>query len=185
MVDGFYDVYTISSSPLAQGKIPSMSDLQQISITDDVNYEVILVNCTTDYELHRLEQKAYAVSSESRSSDHGLIFSGLIQKIADIVVDRMGGPVGDADDMTRKWAARRNDLRCLLNTIILPLGQLDFGLSRHRALLFKVAAFFLSSNPVYYCNLCACFLFNAEKNPNFIDAAYIKIPFITFPLFVF
>ena len=144
MLDGFYDVYTICSSPLAQGKMPLLVDLQQVSVSGDVNYEVILVNRVHDLELQRLERRAYAASRESRVSDHGLIFSGLIQKIADIVVDRMGGAVGDADDMTRKWTTRRDELRCFLNTIILPLGHLDFGLSRHRALLFKVVAVFLT-----------------------------------------
>ncbi|PON56349.1 Mitogen-activated protein kinase kinase kinase [Parasponia andersonii] len=140
VVDGFYDVYTISSNSLAQGRMPLLADLQVLSVSDDVDYEVILVNRMVDPELRLLEKRAYAISMECRVSDHGLIFSGLIQKIADIVVDRMGGPVGDADEMTRKWTMRRNELRNLLNTIILPLGRLDFGLSRHRALLFKVLA---------------------------------------------
>ncbi|PON96040.1 Mitogen-activated protein kinase kinase kinase [Trema orientale] len=140
VVDGFYDVYTISSNSLAQGRMPLLVDLQVLSVSDDVDYEVILVNRMVDPELRLLEKRAYAISMECGVSDHGLIFSGLIQKIADIVVDRMGGPVGDADEMTRKWTMRRNELRNLLNTIILPLGRLDFGLSRHRALLFKVLA---------------------------------------------
>ncbi|XP_062099039.1 probable serine/threonine-protein kinase SIS8 isoform X2 [Humulus lupulus] len=140
VVDGFYDVYTVSSNSLAQGRMPLLVDLQVLSVSDDVDYEVILVNRMVDSELRQLEKRAYDISLECRVSDHGLIFSGLIQKIADIVVDRMGGPVGDADDMTRKWNMRRNLLRNSLNTIILPLGRLDFGLSRHRALLFKVLA---------------------------------------------
>ncbi|GMN35991.1 hypothetical protein TIFTF001_005679 [Ficus carica] len=140
VADGFYDVYTTSSNLIAQGKMPLLVDLQAISVSDDVDCEVILVNRMIDPELRHLEKRAHAISIECPVSDHGLIFSGLIQKIADLVVDRMGGPVGDADEMSRKWTSRRNDLRVLLNTIILPLGHLDFGLSRHRALLFKVLA---------------------------------------------
>lgn len=138
VVDGFYDVYTISSNSLAQGKMPLLVDLQVLSVSDDVDYEVILVNSMIDPELRQLEKRASALSMECQSSDHGLIFSELSQKIAGIVVDRMGGPVGDADEMTRKWTMRRNELRNFLGSIILPLGHLDFGLSRHRALLFKV-----------------------------------------------
>ncbi|XP_024021796.1 serine/threonine-protein kinase EDR1 [Morus notabilis] len=140
VLDGFYDVYTTSSNLAAQGKMPLLVDLQAISVSDDVDYEVILVNRMVDSELRRLEKRASAISLECPVSDHGLIFSGLVQKIADLVVDRMGGPVGDADEMNRKWTMRRNELRSLMNTIILPLGHLDFGLSRHRALLFKVLA---------------------------------------------
>uniref|UniRef100_A0A803NG18 non-specific serine/threonine protein kinase n=1 Tax=Cannabis sativa TaxID=3483 RepID=A0A803NG18_CANSA len=140
VVDGFYDVYTVSSNSLAQGRMPLLADLQVLSVSDNVDYEVILVNRMLDSELRQLEKRASDISLECQGSDHGLIFSGLIQKIADIVVDRMGGPVGDADDMTRKWTMRRNELRNTLKTIILPIGRLDFGLSRHRALLFKVLA---------------------------------------------
>ncbi|XP_022865400.1 probable serine/threonine-protein kinase SIS8 [Olea europaea var. sylvestris] len=52
----------------------------------------------------------------------------------------MGGPVSDAEDMSRRWKARSYDLQVFLNTIILPIGCLDVGHSRHRALLFKVLA---------------------------------------------
>ncbi|KAF5781355.1 putative non-specific serine/threonine protein kinase [Helianthus annuus] len=52
----------------------------------------------------------------------------------------MGGPVTDADEMLRKWTFRSYELRNLMNTIILPIGCIDVGLSRHRALLFKVLA---------------------------------------------
>ncbi|KAI7741588.1 hypothetical protein M8C21_019865 [Ambrosia artemisiifolia] len=52
----------------------------------------------------------------------------------------MGGPVSDADEMLRRWTARSYELRNTLKTIVLPLGSIDCGLSRHRALLFKVLA---------------------------------------------
>ncbi|XP_022754663.1 serine/threonine-protein kinase EDR1-like [Durio zibethinus] len=42
--------------------------------------------------------------------------------------------------MLRMWTSRSYELRNSLNTVILPLGRLDIGLSRHRALLFKVLA---------------------------------------------
>ncbi|KAL5559267.1 hypothetical protein UlMin_035478 [Ulmus minor] len=140
VVDGFYDVYAISSNSFAQGKMPLRAELQVMSVSDNADYEVILVDRMVDHELRRLEKKADDVSKECRFSEHGLILSGLVQKIANIVVKRMGGPVGDADELTRKWTNRRNELRSSLNTVLLPLGHLDVGLSRHRALLFKVLA---------------------------------------------
>lgn len=139
VLDGFYDVYGITSNSVIQGKMPLLVDLQAISVSDNVDYEVILVNRFTDPELRELEKRASIMSLESQVSD-GLVFSGLIQKIADIVVDRMGGPVGDADEMSNRWKRRSKELRNAQNTIILPLGCLDVGLSRHRALLFKVVA---------------------------------------------
>lgn len=131
VIDGFYDVYGITSNSVIQGKMPLLVDLQAITVSDTVNYEVILVNRLIDPELRELERKVYIMSN-------GLALHDLIQKIADVVVDRMGGPVDCADEMSRRWTRRSYELRSSLNTITLPLGCLDVGLSRQRALLFKV-----------------------------------------------
>ncbi|KAF2304346.1 hypothetical protein GH714_030305 [Hevea brasiliensis] len=141
VMDGFYDVYGITSNSAVQvqGKMPLLMDLQAISILDNIDYEVVLVNRFVDPELRELERKAYMMSLESRVSD-GMLLSGMIQKLADLVVDRMGGPVGDADEISTRWTRRSYELRNALNSIIIPLGRLDVGLSRHRALLFKVLA---------------------------------------------
>ncbi|XP_044471861.1 serine/threonine-protein kinase EDR1 isoform X3 [Mangifera indica] len=140
LVDGFYDVYGITSNSVTQGKMPLLVDLQALSLSGNSDYEVILVNRLIDPKLQELEKRVYNLSVECQLCDLGPILSGLIQKIADIVVERMGGPVGDADEICRRWISRRFKLRNLLNTNILPLGCLDVGLSRHRALLFKVLA---------------------------------------------
>ena len=132
VMDGFYDVCGITSNSIIQGNMPFLADLQTTSISDDVNCEVIMVNRLVDAELQELEKRAYIMSLESRVSD------GLIQKIADVVVNRMGGPVSDAYEMSSRWKRRSKELQNALNSIILPLGCLDVGLSRHRALLFKV-----------------------------------------------
>lgn len=138
VIDGFYDVYGISSN---SGKMPLLVDLEAISVSDNVDYEVILVNRTADKSLRQLEERVCHLSLECQALEMGSqIMSSLIQKFADIVVSEMGGPVSDADEMLRKWNRRSYELRKSLNTIILPLGSLDVGLSRHRALLFKVLA---------------------------------------------
>ncbi|OVA11719.1 Protein kinase domain [Macleaya cordata] len=138
--DGFYDVYGVTSNSLMQGKMPLLVDLQATSVSDNVDYEVVLVNRTADPALQQLERCADSLVLECRASELGPVVSGLLQKIANLVVDSMGGPVGNADEMLRRWAIRSNELRSSLNTIILPIGSLDVGLSRHRALLFKVLA---------------------------------------------
>ncbi|KAF7138375.1 hypothetical protein RHSIM_Rhsim07G0142400 [Rhododendron simsii] len=137
VMDGFYDVYGISSNSGVQGNMPLLLDLQAITVSDKVDYEVILVNRAIDPALRELEERVYAISVEQRDSEQGCI-SGLIQRIADLVVDRMGGQVSDADEMLKRWTLRGYELRKSLKSIILPLGCLDVGLSRHRALLFKV-----------------------------------------------
>ncbi|KAK4277346.1 hypothetical protein QN277_015359 [Acacia crassicarpa] len=140
VMDGFYDLNGFSSNLIERGKMPLLVDLQTASLSENVGCEVILVNRMVDIKLKQLEKKAFAVSKDYCLSGQGLISSGLLQKLADIVVNRMGGPVGDPDEMMKKWSARSHELRDSLRTIVIPLGCLDVGLSRHRALLFKVMA---------------------------------------------
>lgn len=137
VMDGFYDVYGIPSNSGVQGNMPLLLDLQAISVSENVNYEVIIVNRAIDPALRELEERVYAISVDQRVSEQGSI-GGLIQKVADLVVSRLGGSVSDADEMMKRWTLRGFELRNSLNSIILPLGCLDVGLSRHRALLFKV-----------------------------------------------
>jgi len=66
-------------------------------------------------------------------SELGLFF----QKLAD-VVNRMGGPVGNAAKIMKKWAMRSHKLPDSFRAFVLPLGCLDVRLLRHLALLFKV-----------------------------------------------
>ncbi|KAK9102579.1 hypothetical protein Sjap_019833 [Stephania japonica] len=140
VMDGFYDVYGIASDSTVSGKMPPLVDLQTNSISDDVDYEVILVNRIIDPVLQQLEQTTVSLAVQCRASEFGPVASGLVQKMADLVVGAMGGPVGDAFEMLNKWKVRSDELRTSLKTIVLPLGCLDVGLSRHRALLFKVLA---------------------------------------------
>ncbi|CAA2959682.1 serine threonine- kinase EDR1 [Olea europaea subsp. europaea] len=138
VIDGFYDVCGIESHLSSQAKMPSLVDLQLISILDHVGSEVVLVNRTLDTELRELEEKVYCMFKECLALESGTSF--LVQKIADLIVEKMGGPVNDAEEMLKRWRARSYDLQIFLNTIILPLGGLDVGHSRQRALLFKVLA---------------------------------------------
>ncbi|XP_068647472.1 probable serine/threonine-protein kinase SIS8 isoform X2 [Aristolochia californica] len=140
LTDGFYDVYGIISNSCPQRQLPSLVDLQAITVSDKVDYEVVLVNRMMDPALQQLERKVVSIAMECQSTVTSPIVSGLLQKIADLVVDSMGGPVGNTDDMLRRWTAQSNKLRMSLNSIVLPLGCLEVGLSRHRALLFKVLA---------------------------------------------
>ncbi|KAI3975407.1 hypothetical protein MKX01_004494 [Papaver californicum] len=139
VVDGFYDVYGTSFSS-AQGKMPLLVDLHAVSTSDNIDYGVILVDRSIDPALQQLERRAVSLFMECQTSGSDPIASGLVQKIADLVVEAMGGPVADADEMIRRWIDRSDELRRTLNTIVLPLGCFGIGLSRHRALLFKVLA---------------------------------------------
>ncbi|KAK6161953.1 hypothetical protein DH2020_001794 [Rehmannia glutinosa] len=140
VIDGFYDVCGIDSNLLVQAKMPSLLDLEAISVLNNVGYEVVSVNRAVDMELRELEERVHFMSMEYRALNRGLNTSFLVQKIADLIVERMGGPVSDVEEMFRKWKARNHELRMYFSTVILPLGSLDVGHSRQRALLFKVLA---------------------------------------------
>ncbi|XP_047941666.1 probable serine/threonine-protein kinase SIS8 [Salvia hispanica] len=140
VIDGFYDVCGINSSLVVPKKMPSLVELKAISPLEDVRCEVVLVNRADDVELRKLEERVFYMFVESQALDKTLSTSFLVQKIADLIVERMGGPVSDVEEMFRRWRARNHELRAYLNSVILPLGSLDVGHSRQRALLFKVLA---------------------------------------------
>ncbi|GFQ05389.1 serine/threonine-protein kinase ctr1 [Phtheirospermum japonicum] len=138
VIDGFYDICGIDSNLLVQTKMPSLLDLEEMSVLNNVGYEVLSVSRAVDMELRKLEERVYLMSMEHRALNGGLNTSFLVQKIADLIVARMGGPVSDVEEMFRRWKVRNHELRIHFNTVILPLGSLDVGHSRQRALLFKL-----------------------------------------------
>ncbi|KAH6804681.1 hypothetical protein C2S51_032928 [Perilla frutescens var. frutescens] len=140
VIDGFYDVCGIDSSLMLQAKMPSLVDLEAISVLNNVDYEVVSVNRAVDAELRKLEDIVHFMSMECLALNRNQCTSSLVQKIADLIVERMGGPVSDAEEMFWRWRARSHELRVHFNTVVLPLGSLDIGHSRQRALLFKVLA---------------------------------------------
>ncbi|KAH6792375.1 Protein kinase superfamily protein [Perilla frutescens var. hirtella] len=140
VIDGFYDVCGIDSTLVVPKKMPSLVELEAISPLEDTGCEVVFVNRAVDIELRKLEERVYYMSIECHALDKTLNTSFLVQKISDLIVERMGGPVNDVEEMFMRWRARIHELRIYLNTTVLPLGSLDVGHSRQRALLFKVLA---------------------------------------------
>ena len=132
-MNGFYDVYGLSENPGIQGKMPSLMDLE--SNAGNSGFEVIVVNRTIDPALEELLQIAHCVALDCPKGEVSL----LVQRLAEIVTEHMGGPVKDANIMLARWMERSTELRTSLHTSVLPIGTLKIGLSRHRALLFKVS----------------------------------------------
>ncbi|PIA31737.1 hypothetical protein AQUCO_04900198v1 [Aquilegia coerulea] len=134
VVDGFYDLYGLSMDPANQGKMPSLADLQ--TSHGDPSIEVVIVNRAIDPALDELHQVAHCIAVDCPTSDISL----LVHRLAELVTEHFGGPVMDANVTLTKWMEKTLDLRSSLHTSILPIGSLNIGLSRHRALLFKVLA---------------------------------------------
>lgn len=130
-MDGFYDVYNLSSDPASRGNMPSLTDLESDIGASD--YEVVIVNRKIDPALEELMQIAHCIELDCPTSEINL----LIQRLAELVTEHLGGPVRDANVILAKWIERSMKLRTSLHTSVLPIGSLRIGLSRHRALLFK------------------------------------------------
>ncbi|EPS65317.1 hypothetical protein M569_09459 [Genlisea aurea] len=134
MVDGFYDVHNLSSDPAVRENMPSLADLDNDNGAS--NYELVVVNRKIDPALEELLQIAHCIALDCPTTETSL----LIQRLAELVTDHLGGPVRDASIIFGKFMERRMELRASLHTVVLPIGSLRIGLSRHRALLFKALA---------------------------------------------
>ncbi|XP_048329349.2 probable serine/threonine-protein kinase SIS8 isoform X1 [Ziziphus jujuba] len=139
ILDGFYDLYGILMDSNSE-RMPSLVDLQGTSVSEGVTWEAVLVNKAADSNLLKLEQMALEMAVRSRSDSLVFVNSNLVRKLAVLVADYMGGPVGDPDNMLRAWRNLSYNLKGTLGSMVLPLGSLTIGLARHRALLFKVLA---------------------------------------------
>ncbi|XP_050380166.1 serine/threonine-protein kinase EDR1 [Argentina anserina] len=134
VVDGFYDVYGISADAAVQGKMPSLTNIEKN--LGRSAFEVSLVNRTIDPTLEELVQIAQCIAVDCPVTGVGV----LVQRLAELVSEHMGGPVKDANIILARWSERSSELRTSLQTSVLPIGFITIGLSRHRALLFKVLA---------------------------------------------
>ncbi|KAL0429538.1 UNVERIFIED_CONTAM: putative serine/threonine-protein kinase SIS8 [Sesamum radiatum] len=139
ILDGFYDLYGILTESTST-RMPSLVDLQGTPVSDDISWEAILVNRAADTKLLNLEQKALEMAFRFRSHSVNYVTHNMVQKLATLVSDHMGGPVGDPDRMLISWRNLSHTLKANHGSMVLPLGSLTIGLARHRALLFKVLA---------------------------------------------
>ncbi|KVI04610.1 Armadillo repeat-containing protein 3 and Serine/threonine-protein kinase CTR1 [Cynara cardunculus var. scolymus] len=139
ILDGFYDLYDISTQALSS-KMPSLVDLQGTPLSDNITLEAVLVNKATDVKLLRLEQSALEIAVKSTSESLSPSGHNMVQRLAALVSNHMGGPVGDPDKMLLAWRNFSYKLKATLGSIVLPLGSLKVGMACHRALLFKVLA---------------------------------------------
>ncbi|KAJ1691154.1 hypothetical protein LUZ63_015309 [Rhynchospora breviuscula] len=136
LLDGFYDLCNYSAQDtIVHGQMPSLLKLQTLPISQSMDVEVVLVDRSLDPTLQKLEKKAQDVFSQCK-----LDCIVLIQGIARLVVDAMGGTVENAEEIQRRWDQKRSELHSSLQSVVIPLGAISAGLSRHRALLFKVLA---------------------------------------------
>lgn len=139
ILDGFYDLYGVFTESTSE-RMPSLVDLQGAPMSDSVTWEAVLINKAADANLLKLEQTALEMAIKMGTESPISVNSYLVRKLAVLVSDHMGGPVGDPEKMLRKWRNLSYGLKATLGSMVLPLGSLTVGLARHRALLFKLLA---------------------------------------------
>ncbi|XP_074312229.1 putative serine/threonine-protein kinase SIS8 isoform X2 [Silene latifolia] len=139
ILDGFYDLYGVGFA-WESSKMPSLVDLQGTPFSEEIKWEAVLVNSAADANLLELEQKVLILAAKARSDPLPTGGVGLVQQLAIIVSDYMGGPVVEPDNILKAWRSLSYSLKSTLRSMVLPLGSLTIGLARHRALLFKVLA---------------------------------------------
>nr|CAB3446137.1 unnamed protein product [Digitaria exilis] len=174
--DGFYDLCGAQLHPGFQAKFPSLDYLRAVQLVRDGAFLAVLVDRERDPALKRLEDRAAAVAVQTRAQHGAAAAAQLAQKIAGLVVNAMGGVVEDADGMNREWSFKSRELSLQLNSVVLPLGSLRVGLSRHRSLLFKV----LADRVNLPCKLVKgiCYTGTDEGAVNLVKVDYVSTEYI-------
>ena len=165
--DGFYDACGVypevgdacDGAP-GCGTIPPLDVLGGLGAVEGDDRYVLLVDHTQDHRLVSLESKA--VEQACAEADDLTRILALMQ----LVADSMGGYSGDIGEQWRRDSA---DLKRARGSPVLLLCSCSFGLSRHRALLFKVLADALGIE----CQLIQTRFFETD-NPGFGAVVVVK-----------
>ncbi|KAG7653584.1 Protein kinase domain [Arabidopsis suecica] len=134
VVDSFYDVYSLSTDSAKQGEMPSLEDLESNHGTP--GFEAVVVNRPIDPSLRELLEISECIAMDCPTTS----VSVLVQRLAELVTGHMGGSAEDSSIVLAKWTDKSSEFKAALNTCVFPIGFVDIGISRHRALLFKVLA---------------------------------------------
>lgn len=102
---------------------------------------MVVVNGEKDKILGRVEQ--LATDAFFAACPRGMVAGA--RAVARVVAQHMGGPAASDKELFEAWASASTQLKWENNPsgrggLLVPLGSISPGLSRHRALLFKYVA---------------------------------------------
>ena len=123
----------------AGGGEPPLELLRQLELRDGDDREVLLVHRSSDTKLVAVEASAVEVACSVNSGEEALTAAELLNHVMAV----MGGRCQTAEEaaqLRQRWLEESRSVRQRLGSIVVPLGELSVGLSRQRALLFKVLA---------------------------------------------
>lgn len=155
VVDSFYDVYSLSTDSAKQGEMPSLEDLESNHGTP--GFEAVVVNRPIDPSLRELLEIAECIAVDCPTTS----VSVLVQRLAELVTEHMGRSAEDSNIVLAKWTDKSSEFKAALNTCVFPIGFVDIGISRHRALLFKVHF------QTLFLDLVSCFILLVASNEIF------------------
>eukprot|EP00884_Botryococcus_braunii_P009129 jgi/Botrbrau1/18217/Bobra.53_1s0074.1 len=138
IVDGLYDIcgdFDEFRSPEGRPTFPTLLDLKSLKPGPDDMREAVEVNRDRDPGLCEVEgQAAEAIAALCEAGP-----VSCVQGLASVVAKRMGGACSLLD-LKQNYQAYFAVLRAERTSMVVPIGALEVGLPRHRALLFKTLA---------------------------------------------
>eukprot|EP00803_Ostreobium_quekettii_P004804 evm.model.scf_1329.5 EVM.evm.TU.scf_1329.5 scf_1329:31213-38564(-) len=140
LMDGFYDVWgefsEVPPSTSDGNRIPSLRGLKKLQLEEGDVREVVLIHHDKDSVLVEMERAA--VEAKMQLKDKGQV--AIVQALAIIVAEQMGGAETLEKNLVRRWKKNSQKLKKKYKSAVIPIGKLKTGLSRHRAVLYKVLA---------------------------------------------
>ncbi|KAF8067119.1 SIS8 [Scenedesmus sp. PABB004] len=131
--DGFYEPLGDFPEIVEKGDFPTLGQLRHVQSFEHDPREVIVVNRITDGALQQLEAEAVAAVAGAPGGGEAARF----QALAQFVAARLGGPCADEAALAARYAAATARLKEAARGVVLDVGRLSLGTSRHRGLLFK------------------------------------------------
>eukprot|EP00798_Chlamydomonas_sp_ICE-L_P014006 gene14006-19940_t len=150
--DGFYAIFGDFPGKIMDvawpgpDNIPHLDLFRHVRPLEGDSREVILVDHSVDSNLCILEKDAAEAVAKESTSGGGP--EAKIKALATVVSNHMGGPYDTEDDLNKLWIATRKS-NSIQRSVLLHLGLIRVGTSRHRALLFKLLADSLSIENQY------------------------------------
>eukprot|EP00879_Flechtneria_rotunda_P007398 GHRR01007760.1.p1 GENE.GHRR01007760.1~~GHRR01007760.1.p1 ORF type:complete len:799 (+),score=316.22 GHRR01007760.1:393-2789(+) len=134
--DGFFEPVGDFPEIIEKGEFPTLAQLRHVQAFEGDRREVITVNRVADAELQLAEEQACAAVAQA--AQFGQVQK--LQALAKYVSGRLGGPCPDEEQLATEYGRWTAPIKEGNKSVLLPVGSLTLGTSRHRALLYKALA---------------------------------------------
>ncbi|KAI0498951.1 hypothetical protein KFK09_019849 [Dendrobium nobile] len=141
ITDGFYNIlgmdpflWAMCNNSEEGKRLPSLAALNEVD-PGDSSMEVVFIDRNGDSQLKELEKKALKYFSAFGVS------LAMVKQLAGLVSKFMGGAFKtEQGELHQKWKTFSEELKNFEQHIVIRIGNISYGLCRHRAILFKELA---------------------------------------------